>query len=56
MYFSWSPDGSQIVFSDSGGVETESPPTWNPPSIYVFEADGSDLRWVADGEFPDWSK
>jgi Tol biopolymer transport system component len=55
-HFAWSPDGSQLVFSDSGGAIAESPPTWDPPSIYVVNADGTDLRWLADGEYPDWSR
>ena len=55
-HFAWSPDGSQLVFSDSGGAIAESPPTWDPPSIYVVKADGTGLRWLADGEYPDWSR
>jgi Tol biopolymer transport system component len=55
-HFAWSPDGSQLVFSDGGGAMAESPPTWDPPSIYVVNADGTGLRWLADGEYPDWSR
>jgi Tol biopolymer transport system component len=55
-HFAWSPDGSQLVFSDGGGAIAESPPTWDPPSIYVVNADGTGLRWLADGEYPDWSR
>jgi Tol biopolymer transport system component len=51
----FSPDGSQYLFSDWGGVATEKPPTWDPPSIYIINADGSGLRWLTDGEYPDWS-
>jgi Tol biopolymer transport system component len=54
--FSWSPDGSQLVFSDDGGVGALDPPTWDPPSIYVIDVDGTGLQWVADGEYPDWSR
>jgi Tol biopolymer transport system component len=54
--FAWSPDGSQLVFSDVGGAISESPPTWDPPSIYIVNADGTGLRWLADGEYPDWSR
>jgi Tol biopolymer transport system component len=55
-HFAWSPDGSQLFFSDVGEAVAESPPTWDPPSIYVVNADGTGLRWVADGEYPDWSR
>lgn len=55
-HFAWSPDGSQLVFSGGGEAITESPPTWDPPSIYVVNADGTGLRWLADGEYPDWSR
>src|SRR5262245_47847847 len=55
-HLSWSPDGSELAFMDSGGEATTSPPTWDPPSIYVVATDGTDLRWVADGEYPDWSR
>jgi Tol biopolymer transport system component len=55
-HFAWSPDASQLVFSDGGGAIAESPPTWDPPSIYVVNADGTGLRWLADGEYPDWSR
>jgi hypothetical protein len=41
-------------FSDIGGAIAESPPTWDPPSIYVVNADGTGLRWLADGEYPDF--
>ena len=54
--FAWSPDGSQLVFSDSGGAITENPPTWDPPSIYVINVDGTGERWIADGEYPDWAR
>jgi Tol biopolymer transport system component len=55
-HFAWSPDGLQIVFSGGGEVIAESPPTWDPPSIYVVNRDGTGLRWLADGEYPDWSR
>jgi WD40 repeat protein len=55
-HFAWSPDGSQLVFSDVGGAVAENPPTWDPPSIYIVNADGTGLRWLADGEYPDWSR
>jgi Tol biopolymer transport system component len=54
--FAWSPDGSQLVFSDNGRAVAESPPTWDPGSIYVVNADGTGRRWLADGEYPDWSR
>jgi dipeptidyl aminopeptidase/acylaminoacyl peptidase len=53
--FDWSPDGSQLVFSDSGSTASVDPPTWDPPSIHVVNADGTGVRWLTDGEFPDWS-
>ena len=46
----------KLVFSDIGGAVAESPPTWDPPSIYVVNADGTGVRWLADGEYPDWSR
>jgi Tol biopolymer transport system component len=55
-HFAWSPDGLQIVFSGGGEAMAESPPTWDPPSIYVVNKDGTGLRWLADGEYPDWSR
>ena len=55
-HFAWSPDGSHLVFSASGEAITERPPTWDPPSVYVVNADGTGLRWLADGEYPDWSR
>jgi TolB protein len=54
--FAWSPDGLQLVFSDNGRAVAESPPTWDPPSIYAVNADGTGLQWLADGEYPDWSR
>lgn len=44
----WSPDGSRIAF-------TRSNREINVPSIYVVNADGSDLESVAFGVFPAWS-
>jgi Tol biopolymer transport system component len=55
-HFAWSPDGSKLVFSGVGEAIAESPPTWDPPSIYVVNADGTGMRWLADGEYPDWSR
>lgn len=45
--FDWSPDGSQLVFSDLGPGTTTS--------IYLINADGTALRTLAEGEFPSWS-
>jgi Tol biopolymer transport system component len=54
--FAWSPDGSQLVFSDGGVEAPSSPPRWDPSSIYVINVDGTGQRRIADGEYPDWSK
>ena len=52
----WSPDGSQLVFMDEVDESTARAGTWDPPSIYVINADGTGLRWLADGEYPDWAR
>jgi hypothetical protein len=53
---SWSPDWSHVVFSDAGRAQSGVPPTWDAPSIYIMNADGTGLHWLADGEYPDWSR
>lgn len=55
-HFDWAPDGSQLVFSDGGGAEVASPSSWSPPSMYVINVDGTGQRWIAAGEYPDWSR
>jgi RNA polymerase sigma factor (sigma-70 family) len=42
---SWSPDGSRIAFLRGG----------EPSGLYVADADGGNLRYLADGIFPQWS-
>jgi Tol biopolymer transport system component len=44
---SWSPDGKQLAFerSDAGGA----------PSVYVVDADGTQLRLLRPGAEPAWS-
>lgn len=48
---SWSPDGSQIVFSSSNGNESEE--------LWVIDADGQNLTRLTENEFvdrdPSWS-
>jgi hypothetical protein len=56
-YFDWSPDGSQLVVSDAGGpliLSSDWPPA-RTYAIHVINADGSDGRWLADGEYPAWA-
>ncbi len=43
-WFDWSPDGSQLVVFDQGSY-----------AISVVNADGTGLRWLANGEFPAWA-
>jgi hypothetical protein len=52
-WFDWSPDGSQLVVSAPDAVIDGS--THRSDVIYVVDADGSHRRWLADGEFPQWS-
>jgi Tol biopolymer transport system component len=51
----WSPDGSQLVYSGPGPSVPGSPRGWKSTAIYVIDADGSDQRWLADGDYPAWS-
>jgi Tol biopolymer transport system component len=56
-WFDWSPDGSRLVVSAPGtqiddgryqaGVSVSA--------IYIVDADGSNRRWLADGDYPAWS-
>jgi Tol biopolymer transport system component len=52
----WSPDGSQLVYSGPGPSVPGSPRGWKSTAIYVIDADGSDQRWLADGDYPAWSQ
>ncbi len=44
--FAWSPDGMQIAFFETSATGSE---------IFVVNADGTHLRWLAKGTFPSWS-
>jgi Tol biopolymer transport system component len=46
-FFSWSPDGSQLVIWRAGTVDVGA--------VYVLDADGSNLQRVASGSWPAWS-
>jgi len=52
-WFDWSPDGSQLVVSAPGAQIDGSP--YRTSAVYVVDADGSDRRWLADGDHPQWS-
>jgi len=43
---SWSPDGTEIAFVQSGGVK---------PYIHIMEIDGTDVRFIEEGIAPSWS-
>ena len=43
-WFDWSPDGSRLVVFDQRTY-----------SVHVVNADGSNRRWLAKGEFPAWA-
>ncbi len=43
--FDWSPDGSQIVFSQGE----------DNPALYIINSDGTGLRLLGAGIVPDWS-
>ncbi len=46
-FSSWSPDGTQIVFTTaSEGVD---------PELFMVKIDGTGLTKIADGAFPSWS-
>jgi len=50
----WSPDGSQLVFSGLGPAIPGAPDNGST-AIYVIDADGTNQRWLADGDYPAWS-
>ncbi|RPH36210.1 MAG: hypothetical protein EHM90_02520 [Chloroflexi bacterium] len=53
----FSPDGSQLVFSRPTTPVPGSPSRIaEQHSIYVINADGTGLRWIADGEYPVWAQ
>jgi hypothetical protein len=49
-FFDMSPDGTRFVVAEARLDEDPG-----PYSIYVIDADGTDKRWLANGEFPIWS-
>jgi Tol biopolymer transport system component len=49
-FFDLSPDGSRLVVAEA---RLDQDP--GPYSIYVMNVDGTDKRWVVDGEFPAWA-
>ena len=59
----WSPDGTQIVFSqdvpyDENGprINGETAPNWPPSSIFVVDADGRNVHRVSQCcSYADWS-
>lgn len=51
----WSPDGSQLVFAGRGVPIPGAPTEAQATAIYVIDADGTDQRWLADGDYPTWS-
>jgi Tol biopolymer transport system component len=56
FHVDWSPDGSQLVYSSPGPtVPGSDAQAWRTTAIYVVDADGSDQRWLADGDYPAWS-
>jgi len=42
----WSPDGTQIVFSDVSEL---------PRTLYIMNSDGTNTTMIGDGSSPDWS-
>lgn len=53
-FFDWSPDGSRLVFSGPGPSIPGAPGN-RSTAIYLVDADGTDQRWLADGDYPAWS-
>jgi Tol biopolymer transport system component len=49
-YFDMSPDGSRFVVAEARLDEDPG-----PYAMYVMNIDGTDKRWVAEGEFPAWA-
>jgi WD40 repeat protein len=54
-YVDWSPDGSQLVLSGPGASFPGAPQGFVRAAIYVIDSDGTDQRWLADGDYPAWS-
>jgi len=58
-WFDWSPDGRQLVVTGAGplidGASEGSSAARRRTSIYVVNADGSNRRWIADGDYPAWA-
>ena len=47
---SWSPDGKKIAYFVHQGTPGE-----DKPGIYSMNADGTDRKWLSEGEKPRWS-
>lgn len=46
----WSPDGKRIAFFVHQGN-----PSGEKPGVYTMNADGTDRKWLSEGEKPRWS-
>ena len=54
--FSWSPDGTKMLFSSGYvGRRLRTDSYGNDPTVYVVNADGSNLRAVGEGTHASWS-
>jgi Tol biopolymer transport system component len=52
-WFDWSPDGSRLVVSAPGAEAGRL--GYRAPAVYTVDVDGSDRRWLAAGDYPEWS-
>jgi Tol biopolymer transport system component len=52
----WSPDGTQIVFTQDVPYDINGPEVIPPPALFVVDADGRNLRQISSsGSLGDWS-